>query len=329
MEPRHSVRKRIAYFGVTGLLGGLVWWGWPQLASPSTSTAAGVIEVTPPAPSTQEQPPGSSVTPHNPVAKVSTYVVQAGDTIESIAASFGLKPETILSNNDITNERLVQIGKELAIPAADGILHVVTEGDTFWDVASLYSVESDTIIRANPDLSPDTLQPGQRLLVPGATPPRRTSQVVSRAGSRQQTPAVAASEQSAASTTGPMQWPLSGPITDYYGWRVHPVYGTRNFHEGIDIAVPADTPVRAVAGGTVTMAEWYGGYGLTVRIDHGAGLVSRYSHNASLLVNFGDTVEPGQVIARSGNTGVSTGPHLDFGLYTSGKPVDPLSLLPR
>jgi len=122
--------------------------------------------------------------------------------------------------------------------------------------------------------------------------------------------------------------PLSGQITEYFGWRTHPVYGTSNYHEGIDIAVPPGTPIQAIASGQVTMAEWYGGWGLTVQVDHGNGLVSRYSHDGELLVSVGEWVYTGQVIAYSGNTGVSTGPHLDFGIYEYGEPVDPLALLP-
>lgn len=292
---QRRIRRRIAYLSLAGLVSGLAWWNWPE-AAPLAQPAAPIAQPTPP-----------------PVAQQAATGTQESPQVVSVTSPAAEAPE-----------RSLQIDQELEIPAADGLLHTVAEGDTIWDVATLYSVDADSVIRANPELSPDTLQPGQRLLVPGATPPRRTNQVVSRSGHRAEPPA-----ELPLPRPDSLLWPVSGTITDYFGWRTHPVYGTANFHEGIDIAVAVDTPVRAVAAGTVTLAEWYGGYGLTVRIDHGGGLVSRYSHNDALLVTPGDSVQAGQVVARSGNTGVSTGPHLDFGLYQEGKPFDPLSQLPR
>ena len=266
---------------------------------------------------------GESVTeaatvPAEPIPKVKVYTVRPGDTVDGIARRYGLRASSILWSNGITETTLLQIDQELLIPAVDGILHAVVDGDTFWEIALTHNVEADDLIRANTEISPDSLQPGKFLLVPGGAPARRPTAVASRSSSQDRQAAVPG-----------LIWPLQGTITDTFGWRIHPVHGTRNFHEGIDIAVPEGTPVRAVAAGRITLSDWYGGYGLTVRIDHGDGLVSRYSHNSSLLVAVGQTVSVGEVIALSGNTGVSTGPHLDFGLYRGGTSVDPLTLLPR
>lgn len=254
------------------------------------------------------------------------YRVTDGDTAEGIAARFGLKTSTILWSNGLTEDSLLQIGQELLIPAVDGLVHTVKEGDTLWDIASLYGVDVDKVVLANPDISPDSLQPGQRLLIPNGVPPRRAVMVASRSGSAE--PSRSGRQPPTQTPHRELVWPLRGPITERFGWRTHPVYGTRNFHEGIDIGVPPGTPVRAVAAGKVIFAGSYGGYGLTVKIDHGGGLVSRYSHNSELLVQEGESVEAGQVIAKSGNTGVSTGPHLDFGLYRDQVPIDPLTMLP-
>lgn len=255
------------------------------------------------------------------------YKVVSGDTVEAIAKRYGLKASSILWSNRLTDDSLLQVGQELIIPPVDGLIHTIADGDTYWDVASAHQADKDHMVKANPDVSPDSLQPGQLLVVPGGLPPRR-NQVVSRDGGGRTAPPPAP-----ATVTPPQgfmfQWPLTGEITEPFGWRTHPVYGTRNFHDGIDIAVDPGTAVRAAAAGTVILAEWYGGWGLTVKVDHGGGLVTRYSHNGTLLVKVGDAVKAGQVIARSGNTGVSTGPHLDFGIYRKDTPVDPLSLLPR
>jgi len=98
-------------------------------------------------------------------------------------------------------------------------------------------------------------------------------------------------------------------------------------HEGIDIAVGSGTAVVASAGGTVIVAGWMGGYGNLVVVDHGYGIATAYGHNTSLAVGVGQTVGQGQVIAYSGNTGNSTGPHVHFEVRVNGGAVDPLGYL--
>lgn len=121
----------------------------------------------------------------------------------------------------------------------------------------------------------------------------------------------------------PMGWPAVGPISSRYGWRSHPIYNETRFHDGIDIAVSIGTEVRATADGVVISAGTNGGYGLAVVIDHGYGVQTLYAHNSKLLVRAGEVVTRGQVISHSGNTGVSTGPHLHYEVRVGGKTVDP------
>lgn len=112
-------------------------------------------------------------------------------------------------------------------------------------------------------------------------------------------------------------------ISSTYGWRTDPFTGARSFHAGIDFATQAGAKVMAVAPGVVTYAGWMAGYGLTVEIDHGNGYVTRYGHNRELLVSVGERVEGGEVIARVGSTGRSTGPHVHFEVIRNGRTVDP------
>jgi murein DD-endopeptidase MepM/ murein hydrolase activator NlpD len=98
-------------------------------------------------------------------------------------------------------------------------------------------------------------------------------------------------------------------------------------HEGIDISVGSGTAVAAVAGGTVILAGWNGGYGNLVVIDHGGGISTAYAHNSSVSVGVGQVVGQGQTIAASGNTGSSTGPHVHFEVRINGAAVDPLGYL--
>jgi murein DD-endopeptidase MepM/ murein hydrolase activator NlpD len=131
---------------------------------------------------------------------------------------------------------------------------------------------------------------------------------------------VSGSTGSGVSASG-LIWPVNGPVTSGFGWR----WG--RMHEGIDIAVPSGTPVVASAAGTVIHAGWLGGYGNLVVLDHGNGISTAYAHNSGLSVGVGTSVGQGQVIAYSGNTGHSTGPHVHFEVRVNGGAVDPLGYL--
>ncbi len=118
-------------------------------------------------------------------------------------------------------------------------------------------------------------------------------------------------------------WPSRGAITSGFGLRRHPVWGIMHVHTGLDIAAVWGSPVLAASDGRVIYAGWFGGYGKIVVIDHGQGISTLYGHLSQWLVPSGDEVHRGQVIARVGNTGFSTGPHIHFEIRINGTPVDP------
>lgn len=122
-------------------------------------------------------------------------------------------------------------------------------------------------------------------------------------------------------------WPVSGTFTSGFGSRSSPGGVGSTNHEGIDIAVPEGTPIRAAKGGTVIMASYNGGYGNYTCIDHGSGLSTCYAHQSSFAVSAGQQVRQGQVIGYSGNTGASTGPHLHFEVRINGVAQDPMAYL--
>lgn len=130
-------------------------------------------------------------------------------------------------------------------------------------------------------------------------------------------------------SAGLARLPTSMPVTDYpylsssYGWRSNPVTRRYTMHEGLDFSAPRGTPVLAAAGGVVLEAKPESGYGNLVEIDHGGGLVTRYAHASELLVKQGDLVARGQMVARVGSSGRSTGPHLHFEVRLAGQPLDP------
>ena len=127
--------------------------------------------------------------------------------------------------------------------------------------------------------------------------------------------------------TGQFSYPSDGFISSGFGWRIHPILGYERFHGGVDFGADYGSSIRAADSGTVIYAGWYGGYGLTVIVDHGGGLTTLYAHSSELFVYEGQPVQRGQAIASIGSTGLSTGPHLHFEVRVGGEPVDPMAYL--
>lgn len=126
----------------------------------------------------------------------------------------------------------------------------------------------------------------------------------------------------------PSIWPTEGRVTSGYGYRRSPFGMRREFHNGLDIAAASGTPVYVTADGEVTMASYNGSYGRMVEIDHGRGIRTSYSHLSKYVVQDGDRVYKGQLIAYVGSTGRSTGPHLHYEVLLNGVPVNPTNYLP-
>jgi len=248
----------------------------------------------------EEEPP--------PPAKpqVLTHIVQSGETLWDIAKAYGTDVNTIAQLNNMGNVHRLSVGQQLSILTVVGVLHTVEQGETLWDIARMYNVGQEKIVEANELANPNSVQVGQQLIIPGARERAQRYQLV-RNGVLQQA----------------FSWPMKGRISSRFGMR----WG--RMHYGLDIAAPTGTAVRAAAEGRVTFSGRRGGYGYLVIIDHGKGIETRYAHNSKLLVKAGDRVERGQIIARSGNTGNSTGPHLHFEIRYRSKAVDPLKYLIR
>lgn len=121
----------------------------------------------------------------------------------------------------------------------------------------------------------------------------------------------------------PSRWPTYGLITSGYGWRIHPIFRRKAFHEGIDIVSFWGAPVYATADGFVTYAGWKSGYGKIIEISHGRGISTAYAHLSSIRVNPGTYVKKGQLIGLVGSTGTSIGPHLHYEVRKNGVVVNP------
>lgn len=125
----------------------------------------------------------------------------------------------------------------------------------------------------------------------------------------------------------PTLWPATGRLSSTFGSRSDPFHFAQRKHEGIDVAADNGAEIKASAGGKVVLSDWYGNYGKCIIIKHGYGLTTLYAHCSTLLVKEGQTVNKGDLIARVGNTGRSTGPHLHFEVRVNDVPTDPLEYL--
>lgn len=252
-------------------------------------------------------------TDHSP--KITTYTVQPGDTIFGIAATFGLRSETIQWSNPKLedNPDLLMVGDELTILPVDGVYHQVSANETLDEIAGTLKVTAADIINYPLNqLDPENpvITPGQWLIVPGGEKPYVPKHVS----------AVNVNVPSGATKgTGNFQWPTTGTITQDY-W---------SGHRAIDIGGWIGDPIYAADAGYVIYAGWdNSGYGNMVEINHGNGFITLYAHMSKIYVSVGDEVSKGMQIGEMGSTGHSTGPHLHFEVRLNGVQRNPFGFLP-
>jgi len=219
------------------------------------------------------------------------HVVRRGETLYRIARAYGIDPADLMETNGISDPRSLSVGAELFVPGAERVLELPAPPN---------SPGGGTAAEPAP------------VAPAGGTPRPGAAQVA--------TPApVPAAEQGRAAS---LAWPLRGVLYGRYGVR----QGHR--HDGIDISAPEGTAVAAAARGKVIYVGEQSGYGNLVIIRHEDGLVTLYAHASKILVEEGDTVERGTPIARVGQTGRTTGPHLHFEVRVGTRPRNPLLYLP-
>jgi len=124
-------------------------------------------------------------------------------------------------------------------------------------------------------------------------------------------------------------YPLMAPrVSSGFGLRIHPIRRFSRDHQGVDLAAPIGSPIRAISAGTIVFADPYQGYGKLVVIKHNHGITSHYAHCDKLRVNPGQRVKAGEIIAYVGSSGLSTGPHLHFEIRYNGRAINPETLIP-
>lgn len=211
--------------------------------------------------------------------------------------------------------------------------HTVRSGESLGRIAARHHVTRAAVAGANRLPHPHKLRAGQRLAIPGCPPPASTGMeagpiglsvegsVLKRVGPRRVLTELVLAPPDFQDERIPLGWPIAGPVISTFGQRA------RGWHAGIDILAEAGSAVLAAARGTVLYSGWIRAYGQIVKIQHSSGFITLYAHNSKNLVEEGDEVEIGQVIATVGRSGHATEPHLHFEVRRDGKAYDPLHVL--
>jgi len=203
-------------------------------------------------------------------------------------------------------------------PDLVGATHLVQKGETLFRIAKTYGVDPKELLEVNGLADARSLRPGMEIFVPGASRPLEVTPLPPGA----EVPADPLTPSGAAPVAGKLRWPVKGVL--YRGFGVK--QGQR--HDGIDLSAPEGTTVQAAAAGDVIYTGRQSGYGLIVILRHDGNLITLYAHNSAVLVKDGDRVAAGTPIARVGQSGRTTGPHLHFEVRDGTKPRDPIPYLP-
>jgi len=238
------------------------------------------------------------------------HPVRQGETLDSIAEQYPVDSNCIRRANELSGD-VPPEGLTLLVPQSDGLLletlaevRARRRGET---TADLYLEEDD-----RPGQSPVSSWP--RTNRPRPEYPGLENLIALARGS---------AAEAAVMTRPRLSWPVEGVVFSPFGLR------RGRFHCGIDISAPRGTPIHAAAPGTVARAATRRGFGKSILIDHGGGVMTRYSHCDTMLCKAGDKISAGQVIGKVGRTGRTTGPHLHFEVVIDGKHQDPQKHLPQ
>lgn len=261
-----------------------------------------------------------------------THIVKEGDTLWSIAETFGLQPETILfANEDQLADDVHNLfpGFELLIPPVDGLIYTWQTGDTLDKVAAMFNAQVEDIIEypGNALDSPDSIiSPGTRIMIPGGSRDLRIWTIPDATRDFPQAlrtygPGACLTPSEGLVGTGVFVWP-----TDLHALSG---YDYSSLHSGIDLAVTLGSNIYAADSGVIVFAGWSNmGYGNLIILDHDNGYLTAYAHLNKVLAHCGDSVAAGQIIAQAGETGNATGPNLHFEVHYNGEVINPWTVLP-
>ncbi|WP_262696372.1 peptidoglycan DD-metalloendopeptidase family protein [Kordiimonas aquimaris] len=284
-----------------------------QVAVKSTPTKRPTAQSSVPAPTTRQASSRSSL---------QTVAVRRGETLYALSRRHGVPVRSIIAENNLRAPYSLAIGQRLRIPVA--LKHTVVKGDTGYSISRRYGVNLAALMRANGIKKPYRLSVGQVLALPGGATPANvgpsSTQVATVSPPRGRT--VPLPEPPARSQSG-FIWPVDGKLASRFG----PKEGGLH-NDGINILARQGTVVRSAEAGVVVYASnALEGYGNLLLLKHADGWLTAYAHNERLLVNKGDQITKGQVIARVGSTGGVQEPQLHFEIRKGRRALDPLDYL--
>ena len=272
----------------------------------------------------------AEVTKEKETSKI--YVVESGDTIGLVAQKNGLSVDELLEMNSSTLENensMLHVGDELKVTSPEPELSILkTEEKYFADYydAEVQYIDNDDWYTTEQKVLQEP-EKGYRKMIADITyknDEQVRDDIVYENIVKEAIPKIV---ERGTKTPPTYIYPVSGRVSSSFGRRKAPKKGASTYHKGMDFAVPTGTAIRATSGGVVTKAGWGSGYGYVVYIKHPDGKESRYGHCSKVLVKAGQSVKQGEKIALSGNTGISTGPHLHFEILVGGSQVNPLKYL--
>lgn len=265
--------------------------------------------------------------------KSAIYEVESGDSLSVIASKNNTTIENIIAMNKETiqdENSMIRVGDELKVTVPQPELSVVRTEEVYYEEnydEEVQYVDNDEWYTNQTQILQQPVA-GFRKVVADVT--YRNNEESGRTIVYEDVVAKAVPKIVERGTKTPPTFlkPISGGrMSSGFGRRKAPKKGASTYHKGIDWAVPVGTAVCASSGGTVTKAGWGSGYGYVIYIQHPDGKSTRYGHLSKILVKAGQSVKQGEKIALSGNTGVSTGPHIHFEILVNGTQVNPLSYM--
>ncbi|WP_320046486.1 M23 family metallopeptidase [uncultured Ilyobacter sp.] len=249
------------------------------------------------------------------------HKVKKGDTLYSIAVKNKVSVTEIMALNNL-NTPHINAGTKLLLKGetessnSRPSYHIIKQEETLYRLSVWYDISVEQLRKYN-NLPNNTIYVGQKIYLNSkySKDNIQTSRSVGK-------------NLYISPTLKSFKWPIkTKEITSNFGTRIHPITGRKTTHDGVDLRSKMNTPVYAPYSGTITYSGWMRGYGKVVIINHGNGYESRYAHLNRWLVKKGQKISKGQIIAKTGNTGLSTGPHLHYEIRKNNKPIDPTNTM--
>ncbi len=238
------------------------------------------------------------------------HKIKLGENFWTVAKKYGVNIDTVIGANPELDDLKARLNQEIILPFRIGVFHQVLDREETLDLISeLYKIDKEKIKHAN-NLKNNKINILDVLFIPGAKPVYMSDNLRQLYAKRSM-----------------FRSPLCGTYTSLFGTRTHPITGQKHGHMAVDIRAKIGTWVGAAADGVVVFAGWDDNLGYYIKIQHKDGYTTIYGHLSKIYVRPYQKVFAGKLIAKTGNSGRTTGPHLHFAIYKDGKAVNPLNYL--